>query len=250
MSSNTWWGKSEPELRSLYEWIDLQQHGSGPNRAGLVGGIVGATGGVMGGMIGVLVGALNVSPALGVTGPLAVWAVISSITVGWYLRTRTEQEKALVQTVAEMRSFYWRLLSARWQGNISGLIGEASAAVLNQGAHEFLRCRTALRSPGWKAVDSESAYARARLATATAMEAAMARLVTIIGQGTAPTDSSVSALIEEMRNAADEAAGTANRLAEHRGLPTDATNELRKVLGEMRALNEADDEYSEITRVD
>ncbi len=24
---NSWWGKGEPELRSLYEWIDLQSHG-------------------------------------------------------------------------------------------------------------------------------------------------------------------------------------------------------------------------------
>jgi hypothetical protein len=248
MGANMWWAKAEPELRSLYEWIDLQQQNSGNNRAGIAGGIVGGLGGVMGGSIGLLVGGMGLSPSIGVTVPLVSWAILSLGVVAWYLRSRTETEKTLARTVAEMRSFYWRLMSARWQGNVAAMIGQDSAAVLNKGAFEFLRCRNALRSPGWKAVQADSAYARARTATATAMEVGMARLVTMIGQGASPTDEEIVALIAEMKGTADEASQTANRLAEHRGLPIDATNELRKAIGDMRALNEADDEYSKITQ--
>ncbi len=76
----------------------------------------------------------------------------------------------------------------------------------------------------------------------------MSRLVTMIGQGAPANDAIVQGLISDMQRTAAEAAATASRLAGHHNLPTDATNELRKALSEMRALNEADEEFKDLTQ--
>jgi hypothetical protein len=245
-----WWGKSEPELRSLYEWIDQQTHGqtTGDRRGGIAGGVVGAIWGVMGGLIGILAGALQINPAIAVTVPVVCAVFASTAVLIWYLRGRTESDKAVARTTAEMRGFFWKLMSARWQGNVKGLIGEDGAMALNAAAYEYLQCRTALNSPAWQAVGSDSPWFQARDKTRVAMDVAMARLVTMIGQGAPPNDATVQGLISDMQRAAAEATATSSRLAGHHNLPTDATNELRKALSEMRALNQADEEFTDLTQ--
>lgn len=246
MTNYHWWGKAEPELRSLYDWIDLQQHSAGSSRGSTVGALIGASSGLMGATIGILCGAFRFPPLIGVGIPLALWGGMAVAILVWYARSRTDQDRALSQTVSEMRTFYWKLMTARWQGNILEMIGPDCAGILNEGAGEYLQCRNALRSPGWRAVDASSPYAQVRVAASTAMETAMARLVTLIGQGVDPKGPMVADLLKEMKNATQVATETANRLASHRGLPADATVELRKVLGDMEALNAADDEVGEM----
>ncbi len=247
---NSWWGKSEPELRSLYEWIDLQSHGQtiGDKRGGLAGGIAGGIWGLMGGAIGIMAGALQIHPGVAVGVPVAIGAVASMGVLVWYLRGRSEAEKAIARTTAEMRTFFWKLMSARRQGNVKSLIGEDGAMSLNSAAYEYLQCRTALNSHAWQAVGSDSAWYQARDRTRVAMDVAMSRLVTMIGQGAPANDATVQGLISDMQRTAAEAAATASRLAGHHNLPTDATNELRKALSEMRALNEADEEFQDLTQ--
>jgi hypothetical protein len=78
------------------------------------------------------------------------------------------------------------------------------------------------------------------------MDVAMARLVTLIGQGTGGQSPEVQRLIADMREAADEAVRTSERLATDTGQPGDASENLRQVLAEMRILNSAHDEYDQI----
>jgi hypothetical protein len=248
-SQNHWWGRGEPDLLSLYKWIDLQSHGTGSDRrGGVFGAVVGGFWGLMGGTIGLLAGGLQIDPAYSVTIPVALGLAVSSCMTIWYVRGRTAADKAYAKTVGEMRSFVWKLMSARWQGTVKSLIGEEAALALNAAAYEYLQCRTALNSPAWQAVGSDSPWASARDKTRIAMDVAMSRLVTMIGQGARPSDPTVQGLIEDMRKATAEATTTASRLAEHHNLPTDATNELRKALGEMQALNEADAEFEGLAR--
>ena len=153
----------------------------------------------------------------------------------------------MVRSFSEMRGFLWKLISARWQGNIKALIGDDAATALNSAAYEYLQCRSALNSPAWQGVSSDSPWAQAREKTRLAMDVAMSRLVTMIGQGANPAEAPVQSLIGDMQRTAAEAAATASRLATHQGLPSDATNELRKALSEMQALNAADEEYQHLT---
>ncbi|MEZ0325061.1 MAG: hypothetical protein ACAH95_04085 [Fimbriimonas sp.] len=251
LQPNQWWGaKSEPELRSLYEWIDQQTHGQtvGDRRGGIAGGVAGGIWGLVGGSIGILAGALQIGPAISVAVPIIVGAVASSAVLVWYLRGRTEGDKAIARTTAEMRGFFWKLMSARWQSNVKGLIGEDGALALNTAAYEYLQCKTALNSPAWQAAGSDSPWYQARERTRVAMDVAMSRLVTMVGQGAPANQQTVQDLISDMQRTAAEATATASRLAGHHNLPTDATNELRKALSEMRALNEADQEFTDLTQ--
>ena len=79
------------------------------------------------------------------------------------------------------------------------------------------------------------------------METAMVRLVTMVGSGSA-NQAEVNSLVSEMQQTANETVEMTNRLSSHRGLPKDATDGLRQTLKDMRALNEADDEFTEIQK--
>jgi hypothetical protein len=248
---HNWWSRGEPDLISLYQWIDLQAHGSmGDRRAGIFGGVLGMVWGLMGALVGILAGGLHIDPRFSVPLPLLFGLLVSLGMTIWYVKGRTAADKAHARAVGEMRSFLWKLLSARWQGNVKALIGEEAALALNEAAFSFLQCRSALSTPAWQAAGSDSPWASARDKTRIAMDVAMSRLVTLVGQGAKPDDPSIQDLIADMKQTAKEAAETASRLAGHHNLPTDATNELRKALSEMRALNQADDEFAQLTQED
>ncbi len=246
-TGNSWWGKTEPDLRSLYEWLDTQAQYSSSPRSAICGAIIGTSWGLCGASIGVLAGAFHIHPIISVAIPITVAAAATITAVVWSVRGRTQADKALARTNAEMRGFLWKMISARWQGNIKGILGEPSALELNQAAFEYLKCRNALRSPSWLAAGSDSAWSEVREKTRVAMEVAMARIVTLVGQGAPSGDATVAQLLEDMRQTSAEAERTANRLAGHRGLPTDASRELRTALSEMKSLNAADQEFQELT---
>ncbi|HSI71811.1 MAG TPA: hypothetical protein VK934_01425 [Fimbriimonas sp.] len=247
MSQQNWWSRGEQDLISLYQWIDLQTHGTANDRrGGIYGAVVGSFWGLMGASMGVLAGAMQIDPRFSIAIPVAAGLMTTAAMTIWYVKGRTTAEKAYAKTMGEMRSFLWKLISARWQGGVKALIGEEPALALNAAAYEYLQCRTALNSPAWQAAGSESPWASARDKTRIAMDVAMSRLVTLIGQGARPNDPAILELISDMKRTAQEATETANRLASHHNLPTDATNELKKALGEMRALNDADKEFSEL----
>lgn len=237
---------AEPDLRSLYEWIDTQFHNAGGRRGTILGVAIGGSAVLCGGAISILLAVLHTGPAIGVALPCAVFLAAGLSALGWFFLSRSPAERALAKAVQEMQRVWFRLLFSRWSGNVQGLMGSDGARVLNDAANQVLRCRAAIGSAGWQAVKSDSPYARSRDVTATSMQTAMVRLVTMIGSGVPADDPKVVDLANEMRQSADEAESTAARLAEHRGLPNDAATDLRSALSEMRELNKADDEYSQI----
>src|SRR5688500_3486461 len=102
MSSSAWWGRSEPELRSLYEWIDLQQQHHGGARNGILGAIIGTSWGILGGSIGVLAGGLCIHPSISVTIPIVTASAITAAALVWFFKNRTEDEKNVARVMAEM----------------------------------------------------------------------------------------------------------------------------------------------------
>lgn len=241
--------RNEPELRSLYEWLDTQTNYAG----GKAGAILGAVSGVSFGfaiLIGVLLlkgnhTGLHSNPGM-MLWPLTGATVVTLATwAGLYLKASSSQKEHWRLT-GGARSFAWKLYSARWSGNVGGTIGQESALALNGAAYDFLRCQAALKSHAWRGLSSDSAWATARDKAELAMEAAMARLMTMIGNGGSPDRPEVQKLLEDMHQTSDEIVKTADRLAVRKGLTGDVSDELRQVLGEMRMLNAAHDEVMEI----
>ena len=130
-----WWGRNEPELRSLYEWIELNTHHGGgvDRRGGILGAILGSTWGLVGGSIGFLAGALQVNPAISVAFPVATGVLISLAGVIWFIRGRSEADKTALRSYQEMRGFLWKLVAARWQGDLKELLGAEAAQGAERG---------------------------------------------------------------------------------------------------------------------
>jgi hypothetical protein len=242
--------RQEPELGALYDWIDSRmQHGHQGRDWGIWGGVTGTLFGLAGGSIGVLLGAMQVSPEqnpMALVGPLLVAGVGSALTGFIIHRRQTPGQRAARRAMAEARNFTWQLVSARMQGNLKGILGEDRAFALNAGAKAYLRSKHALATAAWQAVGPDSDYASTRERTSIAMDVAMARLVTMVGQGAAGDAPEVRRLIADLTEAADEATRTAQHLATDAGHPGDASENLRQVLSEMRLLNSAHDEYDRI----
>ena len=249
--SNWPFGKNEPELRSLYEWIDSRAMNNGYGKEwGIWGGVTGLLFGVAGPTVGVLASTNASAPpavmAMMIGIPLGT-AALASAVMGWVMyRRQSPARREANRAMADARTFAWQLVSARWQGNIKGLIGEDRALALNEGAAAYLRARQALNSTAWKAVSPDTEYAATRERTEVAMDVAMARLVTMIGQGAGGAFPEVRRLIKDMTEAADESTRTAERLSLDAGIPGNASDNLRQVLSEMRLLNSASDEYDRL----
>jgi hypothetical protein len=241
--------RSEPELRSLYEWLDTQTNYAGGKAGAIVGSVVAFTF-VAATVLGVVLLksthlGLRSAPGL-ILWPIVVASAISFGTWGYYYYKATSRQKDHWRRAGGTRSFVWKLWSARWSGNVSNSIGEPSALALNAAAYDYLRCHAALVSPAWRGLSSDSAWASARDKAEIAMEAAMARLLTMIGQGGSPDKPEVQRLLEDMHQTAEEIVKTADKLAVRKGLTGDVSDELRKVLSEMQLLNAAHDEVMEI----
>ncbi len=122
--------KTEPNLRSLYEWLDTQVYQGNSRPANLSATII-----LSSYLIAPIVGAIlikkshtniHVSPELFWV-PLGIATALSAVTMGWYyLKTRTLQ-KEHARLLKGSRGFVWKLYSARWSGSIEDMIGEAPA---------------------------------------------------------------------------------------------------------------------------
>jgi len=241
--------RSEPELRSLYEWLDTQTNYAGGKAGAIVGAVTGCSFAIAV-TLGVILmksahGGMHSTPGL-MLWPLAGASIMTAGTWAWYFVKSTANQKEHWRRAGGIRSFVWKLWSARWSGNVSGAIGEPSALALNAASYDYLRCQAALRSPAWRGLTSDSAWASARDKADLAMEAAMARLMTMIGQGGSPDKPEVQRLLDDMHQTAEEIVKTADKLAVRKGLTGDVSDELRSVLSEMRVLNAAHDEVMEI----
>jgi hypothetical protein len=243
-------GRQEPELRSLAEWLDTRASVQQNSRdGGIIGGVSGSLFGLAGAAIGVMAGGFDLQPEIYpmvIVGPLVVASLGTALTAFLVVSRRTPAEREARRAQASSRGFIWQLSMARWQGNLKEFLGEDRALLLNEGAHAYLRMKSALESPAWRAVAPDTEFAATRERTAIAMEVAMARLVTSIGQGALATAPEVRRLVADMGEAANEAARTADRLARDAGQPGDASDHLRQVLSEMRLLNSAQDEIDRL----
>ena len=249
MDWSTWSGvKTEPELRSLYQWLDTQMYQGNNRPANLAAAIIFSSC-----VIAPIVGAIlikkahttiHVSPEL-FWGPLAVAAGISLATGAWYyIKSRALQQEH-ARLIKGSRTFVWKLYTARWSGTVGDTIGQEAALALNDAAYDFLRCQTALRSPAWQSLGNDSSWSTARNKAELAMEGAMARLMTAIGQGGSPTRPEVKVLIDDIHQTTEEIIRTVDRLVARTDVPGAGSDELRQVLGEMRMLNAAHDEIME-----
>ncbi|MDR3690754.1 MAG: hypothetical protein P4L46_15360 [Fimbriimonas sp.] len=250
MDWSAWSGlRNEPELRSLYEWLDTQTNYAGSKIGAIVGTVAGISFGIAMFLGVVLLKAshlpLRESPAYMIVPMVGAIAVTMGTWAYMYARA-TAGQKEHWRRLGGSRSFVWKLWSARWSGNLAGTIGKESALALNAAAYDYLRCRDALQSPAWRGLSSDSAWASARGKAEMAIEAAMARLLTMMGQGGSPEYPEVQKLLEDMHQTADEIVRTAEKLAVRKGVAGDVSHELRQVLSEMRVLNAAHDEVMEI----
>ncbi|MGV3616411.1 MAG: hypothetical protein ACO1SV_13860 [Fimbriimonas sp.] len=243
-------GRQEPELASLYDWIDSGMSQTHYGRDwGIWGGVTGGLCGLAGSSIGITVGAMGIDPGTNpavLIAPFTVALLGSGLLGLYFLRRQTPAQRAARKAMADARNFTWQLVSARWQGNLKGLIGEDRALALNAGAAAYMRAKQALKSSAWQAVAPDTEYAATRERTAVALDVAMARLVTMIGQGASGSAPEVRNLTADIAETAEEAVQTAQRLATDAGHPGDASENLRQVLSEMRLLNSAQDEYDRL----
>ena len=147
---------SESDLRSLYEWIDSQVHNSGGTRSWVLGGVIGGGAIVFGGLIPILLAVFHTGPAIGVAMPILLWLITSLCALAWFFLARSPEEKALARATHDMERIWYRLLFARWGRKVTNLLGAESAKILDDGARELLRTRSALKSPAWNAVQDGS----------------------------------------------------------------------------------------------
>jgi len=241
--------RNEPELRSLYEWLDTQTHGGSGKQGAIVGSVVGCSFAIAV-MLGVLLlknahGGMHSTPWL-MLGPIAGATLLSVATCGWVFLKSASKRRETWRRLGGTRSFVWKLWSARWSGNVGGLIGQESANALNSAAYEYLRCQAALSSPAWRGLTPDSAWLATRDKVEAAMEGAMGQLMMTISQGGTPERPEVVRLLDDMRQTADEIVKTADKLAVRKGLTGDISDELRSALSEMRVLNAAHDEVMQI----
>ena len=243
------WPRAEPELRSLNEWLDSEAQQYGGKRAVITVCTV-TISYFLATMIAVILLKANHVKLHDAPGmliwPMAVATLISSVTGFWYYRSQSIEEREHRKLVGEAQSFAGQLQSARWMGGIKAKLGEPAALALNEAAYDFLRCKMALKSPAWRGLSSDSAWAAARDKADMAMEAAMARLLTMIVQGGSPERPEVQRLLSDMHHTADEISATAEKLAIRKGISGDVSQDLRRVLSEMRALNDAHDEVTNL----
>jgi len=238
---------NEPELRSLYEWID-QQWNNSSSQVGNITGLV--TGGsfILAAIVGVILAkathtSIHENRWL-MLGPMSIAATVSVLT-GTFLYVRASaSQKAHWRKVGSSRSVVWKLYNARWTGNVADTFGKAASIALNDAAYDSLRCQNALNALVWKQTDANWREIKER--AGTAMESAMASLLILIGQGATPDRIEVKKLLADIHETAEEIVKTVDRLESRQEIGGNASDELRQVLGEMKLLNAAHDEVMEI----
>lgn len=243
------WLPTEPDLRSLYEWLDTNGVQHRQRKAFRTWGIAsGVSYALAGAAIGVFTGVMHVPAAthpeiIGV--PLVVAALSSAIS-GVVIAVKNRRGNDLSsQAFHEARMFTWQLISARWKGSVKRTIGNERALVLNEAAGYVLRGSRALGTHGWNASGADSEIAQMGRRVREAMNVSMARLVGIVGRGASSDDAEVQQIVTELKDACFEAERTAKRLDT---LSLNAPQDLRQAISEMRMLNQAQDEVDEYQR--
>ena len=239
------WTKSEPELRSLYEYIDLRSAGTCTKQSWLI--------------LGVSVASFTIAFATSITylkthhlkihdapgwffGPLGIASAITALLAFWYFAREKPEQREHRKRVWKAQSYTSKLSMARWSGNVKEKLGEKEALALNAAAYDFLRCRSALQSDVWKGVSKENLWGSARDKAELVIDSAMIQLITIIGQGASSDQPEVIRLVEDLHRTAEEILTTTEKLSVTKGISINVSQDLRQVLGEMRSLGEAHDE--------
>jgi hypothetical protein len=241
-------GKRVPGLEAFSQWLDEQMRRSPDTRAGMLGGILGTAWGLCGALAGILGGALQLQLPLALS-PLLLGAGATVYGLVWYFRGRSADEQALSRLYAETRPVVWRMHSLRWRDQL--ILEEPIRVRLEAGAGHWLRAREAFQSPLWNAAGTDSAHLHARNSAQWAMEAAMARLVLLIGAGaySSTLETTADNLIEDMRQTADEVQLLIGQYGERNNeFENDPSRDLRAALGELRLLNQAEEEIREIEK--
>jgi hypothetical protein len=250
MTSHTRWalwfsGRMEPELDALYEWMDTQRHRAGDWRAGVLGGTLGPLWGFVGAAIGVMVGGFQL-PVAWISIPIGVGVVGTAAMVAWYVRGRSAEDRHHAKLLAEAKGVMQRLTAARWLGKLKDTLGQEAALSLNSGAKQWLRCKSSLDMPVWKAASPGSPWRQGRDQALRAMDLAMAQLLLIASASSysANHPSNVSEIVEDMTRMADEACTLTEKLAARTGRSSgDPRSDLRRALGELRSLTAAEEEF-------
>jgi hypothetical protein len=252
-SDGIWgWAKTETDLVSLYEWLDSQSNHGGTKRDWILTSVILVCYGIaLFASLGFYKGNhIKVHDSPGVF----LWSMggatlATMLAIAWYYWTGSKEVREHRRQIGAAQSFIWKLYSARWRGSIKGLIGEEAALSLNAAAYDVLRCRLALKSPAWQGLSADSPYLTIRDKAGMTMEAAMARLLTRIGQGGSPKFPEIQQLQSDINLMAEEIIKSSEKLALSKGISGDVSNDLRQVLTEMRALNAAQDEVMNLERL-
>lgn len=243
-------GKPEPGLRAFSEWLDHQMRRSPDTRGGILGAILGTSWGLCGALVGILAGGLQLPPSIALS-PLLLGLVATGVGLRWYVRSRSEEDRAFARLHAETRGVVWRLQTMRWRGQLR--LDEPVRERLEAGASHWLRAREAFRSPLWNAAGPDSAHVQARDNAEKAMETAMARLVLMLGAGgySESLAQSADGLIADMRQTADEAQQLVGQFGERTDrFVGDPSKDLRAALGELKMLTQAEREVRELHQGD
>jgi hypothetical protein len=234
----------------LVRWLDAALPRQADWRGGVLGAILGMGWGFAGALCGILLGGFQL-PVSYLSIPLAVGfaATIGGLT--WYFRGRTSEDAERARLWAQTRTVIYRMYAARHHGRLKDLFGEHGLALLEEAAKEWHRCRGALDSEVWKSMGNAPAYRKARESAMRSMDAAMARLVIMVGNcgDTAKELEECTRIVAEMRQMADEALQLMNSRAREPIGGSQATEGLRDALSQLKMLSEAEKELDEARRL-
>lgn len=251
-SSHGWvwlWGRSEPGTENLVRWLDAALPRQGDWRGGVLGAILGTAWGLSGALFGILLGALQLPPAY-MAIPLTLGLAATIGGLAWYFRGRTSEDAERARLWAQTRTVIYRMYAARHHGRLRDLFGEHGLAVLEEAAKQWHRCRGALDSEVWKSMGASPAYRKARESAMRSMDAAMARLVIMVGScgDTAKELEECARIVADMHQMADESLELMNARAREPIGGSQATEGLRDALSQLKMLSEAEKELDDVRR--
>lgn len=240
MSYQSGWGftRREPGVDALAEWVDTVQKRNPSQRWGIWGGVIGGLGGLIGGWLGVSLGGLNLSAESPMVWTPVILAIVATLWMTAWVIKKGKTEVG--EWSRESRGVMTRVLVARWHGNLRNLLGDDGATTMNQAADIWLKCRTSLDSPAWKAAAGSRTWGDVREKAMTSLDAAMARMLLLVTSGSLAETQS---LISDMQAMHDEVSRAAARHSAVTGTPLGGSEGLRQTLAEMRELAAADEEY-------
>ena len=148
--------------------------------------------------------------------------------------------------VLEARPVLGRLFYAMNHVGLRHALGD-SADLLEEGAKLWRDSMTALSDPAWTSAEPGSALASASARARAAIDAAMARLVMLIGDaGRDKNTAEARALLEQMEETLRHARSVTGKLAHRDGAAEDERDRLRRAMQELQQLDDALEEVQSL----